>query len=85
MSHINSDTASPHSDGMRRNEGASAEGLRHVRDWLDRFVCPIATIEQRDELDRYSYEWREARDIMSGKTEADTFDSAAAMFAALDE
>ena len=28
---------------------------------------------------------REARDIMSGKTEADTFDSAAAMFAALDE
>ena len=28
---------------------------------------------------------REARDIMSGKTEADTFDSVAAMFAALDE
>ena len=28
---------------------------------------------------------REARDIMNGKAETDTFDSAAAMFAALDK
>ena len=60
MLYINGDASSPNSEGMRRNEGASAEALRHVRDLIGEYLRPVWQIYMSDELDRYEYEWVEA-------------------------